>query len=78
MSQSLLSNARVGDRCVVLEIAPEPREMRSRLYALGVIPGSALQILRFAPLGDPMQVKVGGSFISIRKSEADIISVEIQ
>jgi len=29
-------------------------------------------------LGDPMQLKVGGSFVSIRKSEAEIISVEIQ
>jgi ferrous iron transport protein A len=62
----------------VLEIASEPPELRSRLYSLGVIPGSTLEILRFAPLGDPMQVKVGGSFISIRKAEANIIQVEIQ
>ena len=65
-------------RCIVLEIAPEPAELRSRLYALGVIPGSLLEILRFAPLGDPMQVKVGGSFISIRKAEAKIIQVKIE
>ena len=78
MSQSPLSAAASGDRCIVLEIAAEPAELRSRLYALGVIPGSALEILRFAPLGDPMQVKVGGSFISIRKAEANIIQVEIQ
>ena len=78
MSQVHLSDAASGDRCLVLEIAPEPAELRSRLYALGIIPGSALKILRFAPMGDPMQVKVGGSFISIRKKEADIIKVEIQ
>mgnify|MGYP003989092001 CR=1 FL=1 len=78
MSQSLLSAAASGDRCIVLEIASEPAELKSRLYALGVIPGSVLEILRFAPLGDPMQVKVGGSFISIRKAEANIIQVEIQ
>ncbi|MDD9890258.1 MAG: FeoA family protein [Gammaproteobacteria bacterium] len=78
MSQAPLSAANSGDRCVVLEIASEPAELRSRLYALGVIPGCALEILRFAPLGDPMQVKVGGSFISIRRAEADIIKVEIQ
>ncbi len=78
MNSTVLSAAKRGDRCVVLDIAEQPRELRSRLYALGVIPGSALEILRLAPLGDPMQVKLGGSFISIRKSEADIISVEIQ
>ena len=78
MSPIALSDASSGDRCLVLGIAAEPPEMRSRLYALGIIPGSALEILRFAPLGDPMQVKVGGSFVSIRKSEADIITVERQ
>ncbi len=78
MTESTLSHAASGDRCVVLEIASEPAELRSRLYALGIIPGSVLEILRFAPLGDPMQVKVGASFISIRKSEAGIIKVEIQ
>ncbi|HJN96698.1 MAG: iron transporter [Gammaproteobacteria bacterium] len=78
MTQASLSDAAPGDRCVVLEIAADPAEIRSRLYALGIIPGSVLEILRFAPLGDPMQVKVAGSFISIRKAEAAIISVEIQ
>lgn len=73
-----LSTAKSGDRCVVLDIASEPAELKSRLYSLGIIPGSVLELLRFAPLGDPMQVKVGGSFISIRKSEAAIISVDIQ
>jgi ferrous iron transport protein A len=78
MSATPLAQAKPGDRCVVLEIAPEPPEMKSRLYSLGIIPGSALQILRFAPLGDPMLVKVGSSFISIRRAEADIIKVDIQ
>ena len=78
MNQPPLSAANSGDRCAVLKIASEPAELRSRLYALGIIPGSELEILRFAPLGDPIQVKVGGSFVSIRKAEADIIQVEIQ
>lgn len=78
MNQTPLSAANSGDRCEVLKIASEPAELRSRLYALGIIPGSELEILRFAPMGDPIQVKVGGSFVSIRKAEADIIQVEIQ
>ena len=63
---------------MVLEIASEPAELKSRLYALGVIPGSTLDILRFAPLGDPIQVKVRGTFISIRKADAEVIKVKIQ
>ena len=38
--------------------------------------GSKIEILRFAPLGDPMQVKVGNSLISI-KSDAEVIEVEL-
>ena len=78
MTEVHLANTSSGDQCVVLDIAPEPPELRSRLYALGIIPGSALEILRFAPLGDPIQVKVRGTLISVRKADAEIIKVEIR
>ena len=78
MTEDHLDNTSSDDHCVVLDIAPEPPELRSRLYALGIIPGSALEILRFAPLGDPIQVKVRGTLISIRKADAEIIKVEIR
>lgn len=78
MTKTTLAQASSGDSCVVLEVHPEPAELKSRLYALGVIPGSNLKVLRLAPLGDPMQVRVGGSYISIRKAEASIIAVEVQ
>ena len=73
-----LSAANSGDRCLVLEVVQNPAELKSRLYALGVIPGVAIEILRLAPLGEPMQIKVGGSFLSIRKCDAEIIKVEVQ
>jgi ferrous iron transport protein A len=78
MTRTTLAQTTTGDSCVVLDILPEPAELKSRLYALGVIPGSRLQVLRLAPLGDPIQVRVGGSYLSIRKSEASIIAVEVQ
>ena len=78
MTRTTLAQTTTGDSCVVLDIQPEPAELKSRLYALGVIPGSKLEVLRLAPLGDPMQIRVGGSYLSIRKTEASIISVEVQ
>lgn len=77
MDRTSLSTLGHGDHCFVVEIASEHAELRSRLYALGIIPGSKVEVLRFAPLGDPMQVKVGNSLISIRKSEAKVIEVEL-
>jgi ferrous iron transport protein A len=78
MAVTSLNLADIGDHCFVLEVSNDNAELQSRLYALGVIPGAVVKILRLAPLGDPMQVKVGGSFISIRKAEAAIIQVDTQ
>ena len=78
MSTTTLAQARTGDSCLVMNIRPEPAELRSRLYALGVIPVCQLKVMRFAPLGDPMQIRVGGSYISIRKAEAEVIAIEVQ
>ena len=78
MSPTTLANAQVGDVCLVTEIERKPIELRSRLHAMGVIPGANIQVLRIAPLGDPMQIKVGGAFISMRKIDAQIVKVQIQ
>ena len=77
MDRTTLSTLGHGDHCLVAEITSGHAELKSRLYALGIIPGSKIEILRFAPLGDPMQIKVGNSLISIRKSEAEVIEVEL-
>ena len=54
----------------------EQPDLQSRLYALGLYPGAAVEVLRFAPAGDPMQVRVGATLLSIRKQEAQLVDVE--
>lgn len=71
-----LAEIPAGTHCLVQAAADENKELQSRLYALGVYPGVKLDVLRFAPTGDPMQVRVGGTLISIRKTEAEQIYVE--
>lgn len=73
-----LSGAPCGARCVVRRVAAGSAETRGRLYALGIVPGAAVDVLRLAPLGDPMQIRVGGSLIGIRRSDAADIQVDIQ
>jgi len=51
-------------------------DLRRRLIEMGVTKGARLRVQRVAPLGDPMAVEVGGSSISLRKSEASQIVVE--
>jgi len=70
-----LKQAPAGSSFQVTKIDCEG-EVLSRLYALGVFPGAKVKVLRHAPMGDPIQLKVGRSLISIRKFEAETISIE--
>ena len=71
-----LSDMVAGTQCVISSISDHSKELKSRLYTLGILPGVEVKILRFAPLGDPIQLRVGTSLISIRKHEAGAIEVE--
>ncbi|MBO6657864.1 MAG: ferrous iron transport protein A [Pseudomonadales bacterium] len=71
-----LADIAPSGRCKVIGAAEENRDFQSRLYALGLFPGALVDVLHVAPFGDPLQVKVGQTLISIRKQEADLIQVE--
>jgi len=47
-----------------------------RLMELGLLPGTDIELVRFAPLGDPIDIKVRGYHLSIRKTEAALIRIE--
>ena len=47
-----------------------------RMADMGLIPGSVVEVKRIAPLGDPLEVKVRGYRLSLRKTEAAGILVE--
>ena len=51
-------------------------ETLNRLHSMGVIPGAKAMVLRSAPFGDPIQVKIDGGLFSIRKQDALQIEVE--
>lgn len=53
----------------------EPDAVMDRLMEMGMLPGSEVQVVRLAPLGDPMDLKVRGYHLSIRKAEAAQIRV---
>ncbi len=49
--------------------------IRRRLLDLGLIRGAELQVVRVAPLGDPIEIAVRGSLVSLRRSEAAAIGI---
>ena len=44
---------------------------------MGIIPGSELEVLRVAPLGDPVEIRIKGYNLSLRKEEAKQVYVEV-
>jgi Fe2+ transport system protein FeoA len=50
--------------------------LTQRLWDLGFTPGQRVGVIRFAPLGDPMQVRIGGFDFALRRSEARRVLLE--
>lgn len=51
--------------------------IRQRLLDLGLIPEMEVEFVRYAPMGDPIEIRVGLTNIVIRKTEADTVTVEV-
>ena len=71
-----LTNLPVGRDARVTAVNGEGRVTR-RLLEMGVIPGVSVQVIKMAPFGDPIEVRVRGYSLAMRRSEADAIEVAI-
>ena len=64
-----LSTLPIGQKGRVLSFMLPP-EQRQRLLEMGLTVGVQFEVIRFAPLGDPIDIKVRGYHLSLRKNEA--------
>ena len=53
-----------------------PPESRPRLMEMGLLVGTRVELVRIAPLGDPVEIKVRGYNLTLRKHEAEQIFVQ--
>lgn len=60
---------------VRVEAITLPRGTRRRLLELGVLPGAVVEVRRVAPLGDPLEIELGGLRLSLRRAEASGVHV---
>lgn len=60
----------------LLNFGQQAGSFRHKLLAMGLTPGVTITVLRVAPLGDPVQVKVRGYTLSLRKKECQLLQVE--
>lgn len=69
-----LSELAVGQRGTIAAIAGIDA-LSQRLMEMGLLEGAAVEVVGFAPFGDPMEIRLGDSCLSLRKREAARISV---
>jgi ferrous iron transport protein A len=76
MSDALqpLTSVALGKTAIVAEIKL-PAASRPRLMEMGLLVGTKVELVRFAPMGDPVEIKVRGYNLTLRKSEAEQILV---
>jgi len=49
---------------------------RAKLLAMGLLPGTVVEVLRMAPLGDPVELRVRGYQLSLRRAEAEVLELD--
>ena len=65
----------MGQSAVISEISGQP-SLVQRLYEFGLLEGETIEVLGFAPMGDPIEIRVGNTRLSLRASEAAGVLVE--
>lgn len=71
-----VSELQVGNTARILSLTGGDKAYRQRLISLGLLPGTPFTVARIAPLGDPIEIIVRGFALSLRKAEANILTIE--
>ena len=65
-----------GERAVVRGLRAGARAYRAKLLAMGLLPGTVIEVVRMAPLGDPVELRVRGYQLTLRRAEAEILALD--
>ncbi len=70
-----LSQCKQGDSVKIASVSGSG-PLRRRLLDMGFMKGTVLEVIRYAPLKDPMEVEIRNTHISLRVKEAELITIE--
>lgn len=65
------------DETGVIRLVGGDGKIRRRLFDMGVTPGAEVYLRKRAPLGDPIEITLRGYELTLRKSEADVVTMEV-
>lgn len=67
----------IGETGLIKKVEGEGR-LRRRLLDMGVTPGADVYLRKKAPLGDPLEITIRGYELTLRKSEAELVFLEVE
>ena len=70
-----LSQFNIGESGQIVKVDGEGR-IRRRLFDMGITPGADVYLRKKAPLGDPMEITIRGYELTLRKEEADLVTLD--
>ena len=73
-----LAQLKPGQCATVKAVTGEGSAHYQRLLEMGLYEGAEVRVVRFAPLGDPMEIVLHGYNLSLRKAEAASVQVEVR
>ena len=71
-----LDQLNVGDKAKVTGYCRDNPLVLRRILAMGLSRGAEVEVARFSPMGDPMEITVKGYLLSVRLSEAALIEID--
>lgn len=71
----ILSQLKPGESGTVVALKGDGA-IHQRLLEMGVIEGAAVEVIRIAPFGDPIEISVQGYHLSLRKAEAALVQID--
>lgn len=71
-----LKEMKPGETGKVTGYSTTDRNYRQKLLQMGLVKGAEFTLIRMAPLGDPAEISICGSSLTLRKAEADVLDVE--
>lgn len=72
-----LDEFKIGETGLIKKVEGEGR-LRRRLFDMGVTPGAKVYLRKKAPLGDPLEVTIRNYELTLRKSEANLVILEVE
>lgn len=72
-----LDEFKIGETGLIKKVEGEGR-LRRRLFDMGVTPGATVYLRKKAPLGDPLEVTIRGYELTLRKTEAELVVLEVK